>query len=575
VNLDVRSSTSERPRSRRRRRQRPRPRSRPRRRLRALSLIVALAACGPGRGPTTIPDQDQDHVTTRHGRDAEDPAARLARAIAGTDPFAVIRAAGHVAAAGGDLTPHRAAIHAAIDRTDPDLLAIVAEELGAREPAGAVRLRIALLAEHTGDRDAAAAQLALAQAAADGALFADRTAALAKALAEPSPDPAVIAILAPLSGPHAGLGQEVVAAAQLAIPTGTVLVPIDTRGEPDGAVAAVDAAIGKRAIAIVGPVGDKESLAAARRAAIAGIPIGLLAAADGADPGSGVFRLVSSPADEARMAAWLAAGEGYPTAGVLAPRDDVGAEAAAAFVEAATARGVAVTARGDYDPTSAALEPDVKAFLGLVPATNPRLRDHLRRNGKKGWQTFSPDVPFAFLYIPDRFDRATLAVAFLPYLGVELRTTEFSDPELLRRKHRGRIPQVVQLVGDSGWNDARLLVRGGATVEGALVVTTFAGELDAGPGGELAARFAAATGRKASAMAAQAHDAVRLVLAARDKAGLGALAGRARWAAMARALVGTRLDDGACGPAQIDPSGEVLRDPIVLQVDAGELVLAP
>ena len=539
---------------------------------RALILIVALAACGPGRGPTTHPDQDHVTTTTRGG---EAPAAKLERAIAGDDPFAAIRAAGQVAAAGGDLAAHRAAIDAAIDRTDPDLLAIVVAELGDREPAGAVRLRLALLAEHAGDRAAAAEQLARVPAAADGARFADRVAALTVALAEPAPDPTIVAVIAPLSGPHAALGQEVVAAAKLAVPAGTTLVPIDTRGEPDGAIAAVDAAIGKRAIAVIGPVGEKESLAAARRAAIAGIPIGLLAAGDGADPGAGVFRLVSSPADEARMAAWLAAGEGYPTAGVLAPRDDVGAEAAAAFVEAATARGVAVTARGDYDPTSANLEPDVKAFLGLVPARNERLRDHLRRNGKKGWQTFSPDVPFAFLYLPDRFDRATLAVAFLPYLGVELRTTDFPDPELLRRKHRGRIPQVVQLVGDSGWNDARVLVRGGPTVEGALIVTTFAGELDAGPGGELAARFAAATGRKASAMAAQAHDAVRLVIAARDKAGLGALAGRARWAALARALVGTRLDDGACGPAQIDPTGEVLRDPIVLQVDGGELVLAP
>jgi hypothetical protein len=234
-----------------------------------------------------------------------------------------------------------------------------------------------------------------------------------------------------------------------------------------------------------------------------------------------------------------------------------------------------VTARGAYDPSAANLEPDVKAFLGLDPLTNPRLRDHLRRHGKTGWQTFSPDVAFSFLYVPDRYDQAALVVAYLPYLGVELRTTAFQHPELLRRKHRGRVPQVVQLAGDTGWNDARLLVRGGATIEGALIVTTFAGELDPGPGGELAARFAAATGRPPSAAAAQAHDAVRLVLLARDRAGLAAVSGRARWAALTRALVGTRLDDGACGPALIDATGEVLRDPVVLQVEAGELVLAP
>jgi ABC-type branched-subunit amino acid transport system substrate-binding protein len=353
------------------------------------------------------------------------------------------------------------------------------------------------------------------------------------------------------------------------VPRGTTLVTFDTTGEPDGAIAAVDAAIAGRAIAIVGPIGDRECLAAARRAAERGIPIGLLAPADGADPGSGVFRLVSSPADEARMAVWLAAGDSYPTAGVLAPRDDVGAAATAAFVEAAAARGITVTAIGDYDPSATDLEPDIKKFLGLDPLSNPRLRAHLRKHGKKGWQTFSPDVPFSLLYIPDRYDHAALVASFLPYLGVELATTEFADPAMLKRKHRGRIPQVVQLVGDGGWNDPRILVRGGAAVEGALIVTTFSGELDAGPGGELAARFRDATGHAASAPAAQAHDAVRLMRAAIARAG------KPTWASVARAVVGTRVDDGACGPAEVDPTGEVLRDPIVLQIDGGELTLAP
>src|SRR5690606_14574570 len=114
---------------------------------------------------------------------------------------------------------------------------------------------------------------------------------------------------------------------------------------------------------ILGPVGERESVAAARRAAELGIPIGLLAPADGADPDAGVFRLASSPADEARGAARLAAAESFPTVAVLAPRDDVGAEMADAFAAEAKALGLHVARVGDYDPTGTDLEPDIKEFL--------------------------------------------------------------------------------------------------------------------------------------------------------------------------------------------------------------------
>jgi ABC-type branched-subunit amino acid transport system substrate-binding protein len=535
--------------------------------------VLAFAACGPKPAPYEI---DQRHVSGEP-RSAGDAAAAMKDAVASGEPARILGAARAITGAGGDLAPWRADVWAAIDRADEVVLVAAARDLGADEPAAAVNLRLAFLADHRGEREAVAAYVAAARAAADFALAPGRERADALEPAPlPDPDPAVIALLLPTSGPHGAIGTELAAAAKLAAGSATVLVVLDTKGEPAGAVAAVDAAVAKRAVAIIGPVGEKESLAAARRAAEVGIPIGLLAPADGADPAAGVFRLVSSPADEARMAAWLAEGHGFPTAGILVPRDDVGAEAADAFAAAAAARGIAITARGDYDPSAQDLEPDVKKFLGLDPLTNERLRAHLRRHGKKGWQTFSPDVPFSLLYLPDRYDHAALVAAFLPYLGVELRTSDFEDPEMLRRKHRGRIPQVVQLLGDSGWNDPRLVVNGGSVVEGALIVTTFGGELDSGPGGELAARFREKTGHVASAAAAQAHDAVLLVELARARSRVEDVRGAtARWAAMRQAMVGARLDDGACGPAEIDRTGEVLRDPVVLQVESGELVLAP
>src|SRR5262249_28862394 len=166
------------------------------------------------------------------------------------------------------------------------------------------------------------------------------------------------------------------AAIELAPAAGARWLWLDTRGTAEGAIAAVETAAAKGAVGILGPVGQREALAAARTAALRGLPIALLAPADGADPSAGVFRAVASPADEGRAVARLAAQDSFPTVGVLAPRDDVGRDAAEAFVAEAARLGLQVTAQGSYDPTGGDVEPDVRAFLGLIPAHNPRLPAH-------------------------------------------------------------------------------------------------------------------------------------------------------------------------------------------------------
>ncbi|MGN6104582.1 MAG: penicillin-binding protein activator, partial [Kofleriaceae bacterium] len=380
-----------------------------------------------------------------------------------------------------------------------------------------------------------------------------------------------IAVLLPLSGRFAAIGAELKAAIQLAPAAGASWLFLDTHGDPAGAAAAVETAYARGAAAILGPVGTREAIAAARAASLRGIPIALLAPADGADPAAGVFRVVESPADEGRAVARLAAAEGFPTVAVLRPRDDVGQESADAFAAEAQRLGLTVAAIGTYDPTGGNLEPDVKRFLGLVPATNPRFAAHLARHGKKAWTTFTPEIPFSLLYIPDRHDRAALVAAFLPYFNVELRTTEFPDPARLQRKHGGVIPQVVQLVGGAGWNHPSLPVRGGAAVQGALIVDAFPGELGADASVQLVQSFQQRTGRTPSAAAAQAHDAAALIAHARAQAA-GATEVRG---ALRAALARGRLDDGACGPAAIGPDGELARTPVILEVAGDQLTLVP
>jgi ABC-type branched-subunit amino acid transport system substrate-binding protein len=530
-----------------------RPLQAPRRRAAAAILAATGAACGPKPAPSE-PSWIERDASSSH---AVAPV-RGAGTAAGVSPVPVV-----------DLA--RLGSIEAIDALDEAIVRAALDALGDRAPAGKLALRAARLAHHRGDDAEARDLLARAARAADAADVSAAAAALGAELVTVAVDPAVVAVLLPLSGPYAGLGGELRAAIELAPATGTRWLYVDTHGTADGAAAAVEAAARRGAIGILGPVGQREAIAAARAAASRGLPIGLLAPDDGADAAAGVFRLVASPADEGRAVARLAAEDSFPTVAVLAPRDDVGRDAAEAFAAEAGRLGLQVTARGSYDPTGGDVQADVRDFLGLVPARNPRLAAHLARHGKAGWTTFSPDIPYTLLYVPDRYDRAAIVAAYLPYYNVELRTTEAPDHDRLVRKHGGHVPQIVQLVGGAGWHHPSLPLRGGAAVQGALIVDDYAGEL----GGDLAVRFSAdfqqRTRRTPSTAAAEVRDAAALLAAARAQAA-GAADPRA---ALRAALAHARLDDGACGPAAMAPDGELERTPSVLEVSGDALIVVP
>lgn len=550
---------------------------------------------GQGRGAASAP------------LGAQEARARLDKARANGDHRGVIQMADALERAGADVTrADKMAVFAAVDALRAgDLQTLHQEHLASADratfAAQAVTLRLLLVAVHSGDHERARMWLerldggplpVIAQdddGTGDSDASADALRARIKAVrarlirtGRPPVDARVIAVLLPLTGRFSRLGIELQAAAQFANHVEqqrAKLVFLDTEGTEQGARAAVDQAVfAHKAVAIVGPVGDRESLSAARRASELGVPIGVLA--PGEAGAGGVFRLWSSPEWEAREAARLAIDLGYDRLAVLAPRDEHGQLATDAFAAAARERGLSLVRRATYDPSSADLEADTKAFLGLDPRTNARLRRHLRRHGyKRGWQTFSPSIDFDLLYIPDSYERAALVVAFLPYFNVEVRTRDAMDIAYLKRKHRGRVPQVVQLLGSSGWHHASLIPRGGPAVEGALVVDIYAGGDVEEFSSEQAARFAEAfdewAGRQPSALTAQAFDAVTLVLRARAQLAQGAQGGRTRdlRAAMTRALGRVQLADGVCGPARMTPTGVLERRASLLRVDGGTFVL--
>lgn len=582
-----------------------------------LGLVVALAgglaaACGSGRkqGTSWLGDTHAGAAATRAGAGTttaapaspDELARALARALverpdAETDTEMIVLA-NALAAAGGLVDENTwAAVYAAIDRVPAARLLAVWDELVATEPPAAhVALRLARVSAHVGQAREARAWLTRAEdALADhdatavragvdelGALLGAEGPAPARPSAGRNVDPAVIAVLLPLSGAYARLGSEMRAAIELAAvdaASGARLVFLDTGGDPARAVQAVDQAVHRhRAVAILGPVGQQTALAAAGRAVELGVPIALLAPADdagtAADARAGVFRLWSSSVWEAAEAARLAVSLGHTRLAVLAPRDEHGQRAAAAFAAQARALGAEIVQSGSYDPTGSELEPDLRAFLGLDPLTNERLRQHLRRHGRKdGWKTFTPDVRFELLYVPDEHERAALVASFLPYYNVEVRSQELMDAVALRRKHRGRVPQVVQLLGGSGWHHPSLPLRGGPAVEGALVVEVHAGGDSEDFVSEEAARFGQSfhdrTGRWPARVAAEAYDAATLVLAARARLPPG---GRTPRADLARLLTGAELGLGVCGPARIE-QGALVREAVLLRVEDGMFVL--
>ena len=471
---------------------------------------------------------------------------------------------------------------AKLDSYDEAQLAELLARLGDRAPAAKVALRAARLAHHRGDDAEARSLLARAATAADAGSLddagpagvgsraegrggpSDSKALVAElAPAQAAVDPALIAVLLPLTGRFSGLGAELRIAIELAPLDGAKLMFLDTRGDPDGAAAAVALAVQRGAAAILGPVGEREAVAAARAATARNIAIALLAPQDGADPAAGVFRLVSSSADEARAVARIAKADNFPTVAVFAPRDDVSADQADAFVAESKRLGLEVSARGSYDPTGGDLEPDVRRFLGA---------EHVVTHDKKyGLDRFEPDIAYTLLYIPDRYDRAAIVAAFLPYYNVELRSQDFPDPHMLLRKHHNHMPQIVQLVGSSGWHHPSLPIRGGSALQGALIVDFFAGDLGGDTGTQFAAAFQQRINRPPSSAAAQAHDAALIVLAARK---LAANATDPR-AALRTALSRARLDDGACGAAAMDVDGELERAAFTLEVSGDQLVPAP
>lgn len=136
-----------------------------------------------------------------------------------------------------------------------------------------------------------------------------------------------VAILLPLSGSEAELGQGMLKAAQLALfdigSSGFTLKPHDTKGTPEGAVAAMNEAVNNGADLVLGPLFGKELRASKGIAQRANIPV-ISFTTDWTLAGDGIYVMGFMPFAQVLRVAGYAVDHGYKNIAIIAPKTDYG-----------------------------------------------------------------------------------------------------------------------------------------------------------------------------------------------------------------------------------------------------------
>ena len=174
-----------------------------------------------------------------------------------------------------------------------------------------------------------------------------------------------VAILAPLTGADAAVGQQLVNAAQMAaVERGGqnyVLIAKDTQGTPTGAAAAAQQAIQERADIIIGPLRAQNVAAVAPVAALAGISV-VAFTTDATVAGPNSFVLGLTPENEVERIVAYAARQGASVVAALVPQTAYGSVAVNALQAAAPRAGLAIGPIQVYNPTDSDHSPAVQSL---------------------------------------------------------------------------------------------------------------------------------------------------------------------------------------------------------------------
>jgi len=249
------------------------------------------------------------------------------------------------------------------------------------------------------------------------------------------------AILLPLTGPRADLGQVLLQAAQLALQdnSGPSLDILDTGGNPVGAAAAARNAVANGDSVILGPLTSAETASVAPIARGAGIPV-LAFTNDAAQSQPGVWPLGISPDQQIRRLVIAAQAQGKTKFAGILPDSDFGSAMAAALTKETQSAGlqppdirlhpagmaaITATARdlSDYANRRGPIDAKVKAARALGTAEG-------RHEAQDLVKTPIPPPSFDVLLLADTGDSLQEIAAVLPYYDIDRSSVQIVGPAL-------------------------------------------------------------------------------------------------------------------------------------------------
>jgi len=444
------------------------------------SAVVELAAIQAklGQPAPPLPPVDPSQMSEQ---DKNQAAAALAESYARNGQWGEAMRWGARAletASGAEREPRLKQYERALEAAPaPDIARLVSDldRKSAAWPAAA--LKLARIQLHTGDR-AHAEDLARDVLSAGGA-YADGARAVQQA-AQGSPlRPNLVGIVLPLTGDLKGFADQALNGIALTLDLqgrGKVQVEVvDTRGEPDVAAEAVEQLAQKGAIAVLGPLGIAEGLAAATRAQQLGVPMISLSRADGLTSlGEYVFRDMPTSNAQARAVAEYAQKKlNAKSFGILQPDSAYGDEMARYFWDAVDAGGSEVRAFEHYPLRTTTFKPFVQRMVGRSPEDlderqqfseqaekiTKEISDPYRR--RKALSQLrnqqAPIVDFDAVFIPDAARTVRLIAPAIAAEDVITTGCDTRELELVKRTTKNEQLRTVQLLGTSLWDSPDLV----------------------------------------------------------------------------------------------------------------------
>jgi branched-chain amino acid transport system substrate-binding protein len=249
------------------------------------------------------------------------------------------------------------------------------------------------------------------------------------------------ALLLPLTGPRADLGQVLLQAAQLALQDnrGPSLDPLDTGGTPVGAATAAQTAVTKGDSMILGPLTSAETASVATVARGAGVPV-LAFTNDASQSQPGVWPLGISPDQQIGRLVIAAQAQGKTQFAALLPDSDFGRAMATALTNATTAAGLPPPNIRMHGPGMAAVTAAARDLSGYanrrgpidakVKAARALGTPEGRREAQELVKTPIPPPSFNVLLLADTGDNLQEIAAILPYYDIDRSAVQIIGPAL-------------------------------------------------------------------------------------------------------------------------------------------------